>query len=193
LGLTYVDLYIIHSPFYGQILNISTTLSQAWSQMESLVDKGFTRFIGVSNYDIEHLNQFVPQARIKPLCNQIEFHPYLQQSELINFCQKNGILVSCFTSLAPLHLKTDGPINAVIDKFAKKYNRSAAQILFKWALQKGMTVATTSKQEARTKEYFELDNPNLFNLTEEEMKEIDEVGKTLNYRKWMLQKFPSKL
>jgi len=159
--------------------------------MESLVDQGLTRFIGVSNYRVEDFDQFLSQARIKPLCNQIEFHPYLQQPELINYCQKHGIWVSCYTSLAPLHLKTDGPVNAVIDKIAKKHHRSEAQILLKWVLQKGMIIITTSKQEARLKEFLELDNPNLFKLSDEEIKEINEVGKTVHFRKYWNTKFPN--
>jgi len=189
LGLSYLDLYLIHAPFFSDV-KCSHTLTQAWSQMESLVDQGLTRFIGVSNYRIEDFNQFLSQARIKPLCNQIEYHPYLQQPELISFCQKHGIWVTCYSSLAPLHLKTDGPVNAVINKIAKKHNRSEADILFKWVLQKGMIIISTSKQEARLKEYLALDNPNLFKLTDEESKEIDEVGKTVYYRKYWDDKFP---
>jgi diketogulonate reductase-like aldo/keto reductase len=189
LGLSYVDLYLIHVPFFD-MARCSLSLTEAWAQMESLVDQGLTRFIGVSNYRIEDFEAFLPKARIKPLCNQIEYHPYLQQPALFEYCQKHRICISSYASLAPLNYKKDGPINSVLEKITEKYSRSPAQILLTWVLQKGGIVITTSKQEARLKETFQLiENKDLFKLTEEESKEIEEVGKTIHFRKNFASKF----
>jgi diketogulonate reductase-like aldo/keto reductase len=191
LGLTYVDLYMIHSPFLYKV-NCKASLSQVWSQMETLVDQGLTKFIGVSNYRIKDFEEFLPHARIKPICNEIEYNPYLQQSDLIDYCKHRGIIVTAFAALTPLHNKTGGPVNSIVEKIAAKYQKSLAQILLKWVLQKGIIVITTSKQEARLREYLELEqNERSFQLTNEEMKEIDEVGNTVKYRKYWENDFKS--
>jgi len=187
LGLTYVDLYLIHSPFFS-VANCKATISEVWSQLEALVDQGLTKNIGVSNFRIKDFEEFVPNARIKPLCNQIEYHPYLQQPELIQYCKNHGIYVSAYSPLTPLHSKKDGPVNAVVEKIAEKYKKSMAQILLQWVLQKGIIIISTSSQEARLRECLELENGEL-KLTLEEVKEIDEVGSTVYSRKYWANYF----
>jgi len=184
LGLAYLDLYLVHAPFFEKA-KCNLTQPEVWSQMESLVDKGLTRYIGVSNYRIRDFEEILPHARINPICNQIEYHPYLQQHDLIQYCQNHGIIVTAYSPLTPLHNKPDGPVNPFVEKIAAKYQRSPAQILLQWALQKGIYVITTSKQEARMKEYVELDlSDRGLQLTHEEIKEIDHVGKTIQFRKY---------
>jgi len=180
LGLTYIDLYLLHSPFFKE------PISQVWSQMESLVELGLTKKIGVSNYRIRDLKELLPIAKIKPAVNQIEYHPYLQQPELVNYCQSNGIVVHSYSSLAPLHLKTDGPVNAVVERLSKKYGKSQELIILKWVLQKGIVVVTTTSKEERMKDLMSLIAPDWV-LSKEDCQEIDEVGQTVNFRKYWTQ------
>jgi len=175
IGTTYLDLYLIHSPFY-----LSKSLSSTWSQMESLVDAGLTHYIGVSNYRIEDFQSFLPSARIKPVCNQIEFHPYLQQPELIEFCEKERILVCGYSPLVPLR-KKDGPLNPVIQELALNYKKTGPQILIQWVKQKGMLVITTSREENRLREVLELEDKG-WELTKEDMIKIDSVGRLVKER-----------
>jgi diketogulonate reductase-like aldo/keto reductase len=192
LQISSLDLYLIHAPFFSKA-NYSGSLKDAWTQMESVVNEGLTRHIGVSNYRIEDFEEFLPSAKIKPVCNQIEFNPYLQQPELQEYCKKHGIKITCYSPLAPLHLKTDGPVNPVIEKIASKYGKTNARILLKWVLQKGHLAITTSRQEDRLKEFLSVETTDKdLVLTEEEMKEIDEVGSKIKFRKYWQEEFGDK-
>jgi diketogulonate reductase-like aldo/keto reductase len=154
--------------------------------MESLVHDGLTRHIGVSNFRVEDFEKFVPSAKIKPLCNQIEFNPYLQQPKLQEYCKNHGIGIACYSPLAPLNLKTDGPVNTVIDKIAAKHGKTSAQVLLKWTIQKGYLAVTTSRQEERLKEFLGVLDNN-FVLTDEERKEIEDVGSRIRFRKYWVE------
>jgi diketogulonate reductase-like aldo/keto reductase len=190
LQIPYIDLYLIHAPFFSKIQDCKATLSEVWAQFESLVDQGLTRYIGVSNFRIKDFEEILHHARIKPICNQIEYNPYLQQPELIQYCKNQGIFVSAYSPLAPLNSKPDGPIPPVVEKIAIKYLRSPAQILLQWVLQKGVLVITTSRNEVRLREYLELEmNERAFRMSDEDVKEIDEVGKTVELRKYWIPEF----
>jgi len=179
LGISYLDLYLIHAPSFSKV-NCKATKSEVWSKMETLVDQGLTKFIGVSNYRVRDFKEFLPHARIKPLCNQIPYNPYISQnqSKLIQYCHQQNISVYSFSSLMPLRKRNDGPLYSIVDKMAEKYQRSMAQILLQWVLQKGIIIiVTTSRQEARLRDYLELTkNEREFRLSTEEIKEIDEAG-----------------
>ena len=169
LGLKYLDLYLIHTPFAFQpgdeqdprdqngniIYDKGVTLLDTWRAMESLVDHGKCRAIGLSDIG---LNEFLPiyeSARIKPAAVQIEAHPYLPETELLKFCKEKGIV---FLAFAPLgHGMRPGPLDdPVILAIAARVKKTTAQVLLAWAVQRGTAVLTTPKSLARARENFDI-------------------------------------
>jgi len=179
LRMEYVDLYLIHIPF-------GADLKQAWLEMEKTVTQGKARLIGVSNFRVQDLEEILSIASIKPVVNQIEYHPYLQQDEIVNFSHKHGILIESYTPLAPVTLAKGGPVDAVVEEIARKYNKTPGQILWKWNLQKGNVIISTSSKEERLKELLDLFS---FQLEEDEVKKISEEGKKFHFRKYWTQYF----
>jgi len=179
LQLDYVDLYLIHSPF-------GVDLKHAWGEMEKTVQQGKAKLIGVSNFRVQDLEVILSIANIKPVVNQIEYHPYLQQDEISNFSRKNGIVVASYTPLASLTHAKGGPVDDVVQSIAEKHKKTSAQVLWKWNLQKGNVLISTSAKEERLKEQLDLFS---FQLEEDEVKRIDEAGKKLHYRKYWTKQF----
>eukprot|EP01122_Echinamoeba_exundans_P012526 TRINITY_DN5253_c0_g1_i1.p1 TRINITY_DN5253_c0_g1~~TRINITY_DN5253_c0_g1_i1.p1 ORF type:complete len:286 (-),score=63.97 TRINITY_DN5253_c0_g1_i1:56-913(-) len=191
LGLTYVDLFYIHSPFFSNY-KYEGSLSDAWAAMEQLVDAGLTKQIAVSNYSVDNLKEFVPNARIKPVLNQVEYHPYLQQPELAQYCKEHGIGLASYGGLIPLSTKTDGPVNAVVNALAAKYGVSDSAILVKWNLSKCQVTVTTSSKEERLKQLLELEkNASAVPLTAEDLQAIDTAGAQLHHRQFWTKNFPN--
>ncbi|KAK9693456.1 hypothetical protein K7432_013911 [Basidiobolus ranarum] len=184
LKLDYIDLYLIHSPLFNKESH-GISLEEAWKEMENLVDQGLARAIGVSNFQIKDLDVLLPSARIKPVVNQIEFHPYLQSRELIAYTKKHGILTEAYGGLVPIVFKPGGPVDAVVDEIAKKYSKVASQVLLRWSVQKGNMVVTTSTKPHRLTEFLQLDT---FKLTDEEVERIDATGNELEFRQFLPRK-----
>ena len=175
LGLEYLDLYLIHWPVVlrpdvpfpkdaSDFLSLDEVpLSKTWAAMESLVDKGLCRSIGVSNFSVKKLQALISQARIQPVINQIELHPYLQQAEMLNFCQRAGVALTAYSPLGskdrPERLrKEDDPIlldDQTVAAIAHKHRVTAAQILIAWAIARGTSVIPKSVNPARLKQNFE--------------------------------------
>lgn len=168
----YVDLYLIHAPFFNTATH-GIELPAAWAHLEKLVDCGLTRAIGVSNFSIPQLTSLLSIARIKPVYNQIEFNPYCNDSELIKFCQDNGILVAAYSPLASLNKFPGGSVDACVKRIAGVKGKSEAQVLLKWVLQQGVVAVTTSGKVERLREYTEMEG---WELTKEEMEEITREG-----------------
>ncbi|GAX72958.1 hypothetical protein CEUSTIGMA_g413.t1 [Chlamydomonas eustigma] len=194
VGISYLDLLLIHAPF----LPPGTSVSQAWSEMEALVDAGVVTSIGVSNFRVEDLKDLLSYARIKPVVNQVEFHPYLQQPELHQFCKAHGIVMCGYSGLISLNKKVGGPVDTVVEVIAKERGLSPAQVLILWGIQKEVVVITTSSQEQRLREYLAaaaaagsgdaaVGRVNL--LSEEEMQSIDEAGSQLHFRQYWQEQF----
>jgi alcohol dehydrogenase (NADP+) len=169
LGLDYLDLYLIHTPFAFQpgdeqdprdengdvIYDKGVTLLDTWRAMEELVDHGRSRAIGLSDITLNELRPLYESARIKPAVVQVEAHPYLPETELLEFCKENGIV---FLAFAPLgHGIRPGPIeDPVISGIAARTGRTPAQVLLAWAVQRGGAVLTTPKSAARARENFDI-------------------------------------
>jgi diketogulonate reductase-like aldo/keto reductase len=186
LQLDYIDLYLIHTPFAFQpgdeqdprdengkvIYDENVTLLDTWQALESLVDEGRCKAIGLSDVSLEKTKEIFEPARIKPAVVHVESHPYLPQWDLVEFCQQNGIVFQAFAALGhssePRLL--DDPI---ITSIAKRVNKTPAQVLLAWAIQRGTALLTTSKTPSRIKENFEIST-----LPEDAMKEISEGIKT---------------
>ncbi|QNU30593.1 aldo/keto reductase [Geobacillus sp. 47C-IIb] len=166
LGLEYLDLYLIHWPVEGKYKG-------AWRALETLYKEGRVKAIGVSNFQIHHLEDLMKDAEIKPMVNQVEYHPRLTQKELQLFCQEHGIQLEAWSPLMQGQLLN----NEVLQEIANKYNKSVAQVILRWDLQNG--VVTIPKT---TKEHRIVENASVFDfeLTEEDMKKID--GLNQNHR-----------
>ncbi|MGG0717438.1 aldo/keto reductase [Robertmurraya massiliosenegalensis] len=163
LGLDYLDLYLVHWPVEGKY-------KDAWRALETLYKDGKVKAIGVSNFQVHHLEDLMKDAEIKPMINQVEYHPYLTQEEVQNFCQKHGIQLEAWSPLMQGQL-LDHPVLAAI---GKKYNKSIAQIILRWDLQNGVVTIPKS-----TKEHRIVENANIFDfeLTTEEMTTMNELNR----------------
>lgn len=148
--------------------------------MEQLVKEGKIKSIGVSNYTIKHLDELLSSCSIKPTVNQVEFHPFLYQEELLNYCKSKSIVLQGYSSLGSgkgvqevLSHPTLQEIAATKDPYDIK-PVTPAQIVLKWSLQLGVPVIPKTSNVNRLKENFDL---NSFKLTEEEMNKINGINK----------------
>ena len=164
LGMDYLDLYLIHWPATKgdwQELNRDT-----WRALEELYETGKVRAIGVSNFLVKHLEPLMADAKVKPMVDQIEFHPGYMQKETLDYCQKNGVQVEAWSPLARGRVFGEG----VLFSIAKAHGKSVAQVCLRWCLQNGVVPLPKSVTPERIKENAELFD---FELTAEEMEKIN--------------------
>jgi diketogulonate reductase-like aldo/keto reductase len=167
-GLEYIDLYLLHGPYPGKKERL-----EAWRALEDGVEAGLLKSIGVSNYGERHLKElFERQPKIKPCVNQIDLHPFMQRSDLVRFCQVHDIVLEAWGPLARAEKWQD----PTLKRLASEYNRSAAQILLRWSLQKGFVPLPKSTHAERIKANTEIWD---FELSEASMKELDSLEEYL--------------
>jgi diketogulonate reductase-like aldo/keto reductase len=169
LGLDYIDLYLIHTPFAFKpgddqdprdesgavIYDKETTLLETWHALEGIVDAGLCKAIGLSDCKLPTLQSVYESARIKPALVQLESHPYNPEWQILEYCNQNGIVMQAFAPLG--HSLTPSLLeDSVVANIAKDVNKTAAQVLLAWALQRGTAVLTTSKTENRINENFDV-------------------------------------
>ncbi|RWR92274.1 NADP-dependent D-sorbitol-6-phosphate dehydrogenase-like protein [Cinnamomum micranthum f. kanehirae] len=197
LQLEYLDLYLVHFPIATKhtgvgttasaldddgVLDIDTTISleTTWHAMEDLVSKGLVRSIGISNYDIFLTRDCLAYSKVKPAVNQIETHPYFQREPLVKFCQKHGICVTAHTPIGGAAANTEwfGSVSCLDDPvlkgLAKKYNKSVAQIVLRWGIQRNTVVIPKTSKIERLKENFQVFD---FELSKEDMDLIKSVDR----------------
>lgn len=137
LGLDYLDLYLVHWPVAGRY-------KETWRAMERLYQEKRVRSIGVSNFLQHHLKDLLSDAQVVPMVNQMEFHPYVVQQELLDFCNKNTIQYEAWSPFMQgkiFNLKE-------IRELARKYQKSVAQLTLRWNLQKGViTIPKSAKRD----------------------------------------------
>lgn len=184
LKLDYVDLYLIHSPFWAKT---PEDLQRAWAEMEAIKASGRAKSIGVSNYLQEHLETVLQTAKVPPAVNQIEYHPYLQHGDLVVFCKSKGIAIESYGALTAITRAPGGPVDPIYQALAKKYGVSEAEIALRWCLDQGIVTITTSGNEHRL-QMFLSDLPS-FKLTPKEVKDIAEAGQQKHYRAFWTDKF----
>ncbi len=197
--LDYFDLYLVHFPISLTYVPIDqryppgwfhdpknpdagmsfdpVPIIETWRAMEELVDQGLVRHIGVSNFGCSLLRDLLAQARIRPAVLQIESHPYLVQSKLVRYCEQESIAVTAFSPLGagsyiPLGMATNE--QSVLNEprvlgLAKKHDRTPAQIVLRWGVQRGTAVIPKTSRPERLKENLAIYD---FELSEEEMKQI---------------------
>ncbi|WP_340005650.1 aldo/keto reductase [Paenibacillus sp. FSL K6-0276] len=162
LGLEYLDLYLIHWPVKGKY-------KETWRALETLYKEGRVKAIGVSNFQIHHLEDVMKDAEIKPMVNQVELHPYLSQQELLSFCKEHGIQLEAWSPLMQGQLLGQ----PVLKQIAAKYGKSVAQVIVRWDLQRGIITIPKSTKEHRIIENVAVFD---FQLTEEDMTLINALN-----------------
>jgi len=159
LGLEQLDLYLIHWPVEGKF-------KEAWRALETLYREGRVRAIGVSNFHVHHLEELLKDAEIKPMVNQVEYHPRLAQKELRRFCGEHGIQLEAWSPLMQGQLLDDPTLKDI----AAKHGKSVPQVILRWDLQNGVVTIPKSTKEHRIAENAAIFD---FALTEDDMARID--------------------
>jgi len=170
LGLSYVDLYLVHSPRLA-VPDIPT----CWAQMEKVKGDGLAKSIGVSNFRVEHLEILLASAKVKPAVNQILLHPYVyqQQKPILEYAAKNGIIIEAYSALIPITKSPGGPLDKPLDELSAKFGATPEQILLAWTKAKGAVVVTTSSKRTRLQGYLAAGD---IVLSSEDIAAIDAAG-----------------
>ena len=166
MGLPYLDLYLIHWP-------VEELRKDSWRALETIYREGKCRAIGVSNYQISHLEELLQHAEIVPAVNQVEFSPFLYQRDLLEFCRSNQIQLESYSPLTR-GKKFDHP---VLQKIAGKHQKTPAQILIRWNLEHDIVVIPKSSNPQRITENARVFD---FELDTEDMALLDDLDQ--NYR-----------
>jgi methylglyoxal/glyoxal reductase len=164
LGTEYIDLYPIHWP-------VSSKKKETWRALETLYKEGLCKAIGVSNYKIEHLTELFDYAKIMPALNQVEFNVYLYRKDLLEFCSKNNIQLEAWSPIVKGQKNNDPKLITI----AKKYNKTAVQILLRWCMQHRVLVIPKSSRKERI-----IENSNIFDfkISDEDMNSLDSFSET---------------
>ncbi|GEL09142.1 aldo/keto reductase [Salisediminibacterium halotolerans] len=164
LGLDYVDLYLIHwpTPEYDDYVD-------TYKAMEKLYQDGKTKAIGVCNFDIDHIQRLLDECTVTPAVNQVECHPYLQQTELKQFLDQHNIYLEAWS---PLMQGKEVLQNETIQTIAKAHNKTPAQVIIRWHLERNSIVIPKSVTPKRIEENFDVFD---FSLSESEIAEINQL------------------
>ena len=161
LQMDYVDLYLVHWP-------VKATYKDTWRAFEKLYEDGKVRAIGVSNFLRHHLEDLMADAKVAPMVNQVEFHPFLLQKELLDFDREHNIQHEAWSPLTRARFLD----NEVIQDLARKHKRAPAQILLRWDLQHGVVTLPRSTNRERIRENSEVFD---FELSAEDMRRLDSL------------------
>ncbi|CAD5897417.1 promiscuous aldo/keto reductase [Carnobacterium maltaromaticum] len=162
LGLDYLDLYLIHWPVAGKFI-------PTWKKMEELYQDGKIRSIGVSNFQIHHLEELFAETSIKPVINQVEYHPKLTQLELQNYLKQHNIQMEAWSPL----MNGEILMNPVVLAIAERHGKTAAQVILRWDLQNGVITIPKSTNEQRLAQNKDIVD---FNLSEQDMHQIQQLN-----------------
>lgn len=164
LGLEYVDLYLIHWPLpFGN--------TRIWHELEALREQGLAREIGVSNFGAERLEKLFGRAQQPPAVNQVQFSPFRYRRRLLDFCRERGIVLEAYSPLA----HGSGPRDPAVTALAGRIGRTPAQVLLRWAIQRGTVVIPKSSSRERI-----VSNAQVFDfeLGDEDMRLLDALDRT---------------
>lgn len=161
LDLDYVDLYLLHWPFFGW--------KRAWKTLEEIHSSGKAKAIGVSNFSIEQLKDLKKLSGVVPMVNQIETSPFLYRKKLIDYCQSEGILVEAYSPLTRGKKLQD----MTVVNLAKQYKKTPAQIMIRWSLQHGLVVLPKSANKDRIKSNLDVYD---FEIEPKDMRKIDSLN-----------------
>ncbi|KAI9748315.1 MAG: NAD(P)H-dependent D-xylose reductase (XR) [Chaenotheca gracillima] len=206
-GVDYFDLYIVHFPIALEYVDPATryppgwnydgksevrtskaTISETWKAMETLVDGGMAKSIGISNFQGSLIIDLLRSARIRPAALQIEHHPYLVQEPLTELAKREGMAVTAYSSFGPqsfleLDMKKaqDTPLlfeNPTIKKISSAHGKTPAQVLLRWATQRGICVIPKSNNPDRLKQNLDVTS---FDLKSSEIAEISALNRNLRF------------
>jgi diketogulonate reductase-like aldo/keto reductase len=183
LRTSYLDMVLIHWPgVKGLKLEDPRNLElrrETYLALEKMYEEGFLKFIGVSNYTLKHLEELFTYCSIKPHLNQVEFHPLLNQTELIEFCNQHSIIFQAYSSLGTSDQNLSNQLvnNQLIIDLAEKYSKNVAQILLKWAVQQNISVIPKSTKYENLKANI---NIFYFNLSQDDMLKINSLNQNLH-------------
>ena len=163
LDLDYIDLILLHFPYNDYI--------GAYKDLEKAYEQGKVKSIGISNFENQKLEELCDMAKIKPVLNQVELHPYFQQNELRTRMEKYNTKIEAWAPLG--HALTKVFDEELIKKLAEKYKKTPAQIVLRWHIQRGNIIIPKSQKPERMKENFEIFD---FEMNKEEIKAIDELN-----------------
>lgn len=163
LDLEYIDLFLIHWPVKGKF-------KDTWRALEKLYHEGKVRAIGVCNFKVHHLEDLLSSCEVKPVINQVEYHPRLTQKDVLQFCKENDIQLEAWAPLMRGKI-LDHP---VITELAEKYGKTPAQIVLRWDLEHEVVTIPKSVKEHRIIENADVFD---FSLTSEEVEKIDHLNK----------------
>lgn len=153
--------------------------------MEAIQAAGLAKSIGVSNFLPDHLAAILKTAKVKPACNQIEFHPYLQHEKLLEFHKQHDIATVAYAPLTAATKAKGGPTDEYVEALAKKYAVSESEIYLRWCIDQDIVPVTTSSKEQRLSDYL---RALTFKLTPKEVKDINELGQKKHYRGFWAKK-----
>jgi diketogulonate reductase-like aldo/keto reductase len=162
LGLDYIDLYLIHWPVTGKRI-------ETWKVFEKLLETGKVKSIGVSNFTIPQLKELMKNSKIVPATNQVEFSPWLYQKELLDFCNKNKMVLEAYSPLTRGRMLGDEKLG----KIAKKYNKSPAQTIIRWCLQHNVVLLPKSTDPVRIRENADVFD---FEISDSDMRTLDSMS-----------------
>ncbi|KAF6211729.1 hypothetical protein GE061_012244 [Apolygus lucorum] len=213
LQLDYVDLFLAHSPVGLQyidqgfptapngdvLVDLSTDIVANWKTMETMVDKGKAKAIGLSNFNQSQVKRILDAARIKPANNQVELYVYLQQPELVKFCKENGVTIVAYGPIGSPNLKnfqakrpgTEEMVyqypmeDDTVVTVAQKHNKTPAQVLLRFLIQYGVAVIPKSSNPKRVQENFNIFDFELSRDEYEQLKALDkgEAGRQFGARR----------
>ena len=193
LGLDYIDLYLEHWPQffdYGENdkkINM-VPMHKIWPLMENLVEKGYTKYIGVSNYNVQSLLNLLSFCKIKPLVNEIEFHPYLYQKKLVEFCRRENIILFGYNPLVRGCYSADTADEEhrnllgekLIIDLSKKYNKTVGQIVLNWSVSREVIPIPMTSNPHRMIENLKSTD---FTMYKEDLEKIDNLNRNQRYGK----------
>ena len=165
LGLDYLDLYLVHWPGTNEAI-----MSDTWKGMEDLYKDNKVKNIGVSNFNPDHFEALLAQVSIKPVINQVEFHPYFTQEKLRKYLEAQNIYMESWSPFMNAQILNDETLNEI----GKEVNKSAAQVIIKWNMQHNVVVIPKSVTSSRIEENIDVFD---FELSAEQMKRIDDLNK----------------
>ncbi|MBX4201557.1 aldo/keto reductase [Candidatus Saccharibacteria bacterium] len=170
LGLDYVDLYLIHWPGHDPKLR-----QEAWKALCEIQRQGGAKSIGVSNYQINHLEQMASYSDTPPSVNQVEFHPFIygEQKDLLEYCAQSAIALEAYSPLARGRLN-----DPKLSEIGTAYGKTASQVMLRWALQNDTIPLPRSSQATHIKENFEIFDFELSREHLEEINNINQAGRT---------------
>ena len=163
LGVDHLDLYIIHWPEGGP--------TWAWPGMQRAHELGLARSIGVSNFAAADLQSLLPTATVAPVVNQVQFSPYEYRRALLEACEQNGVALEAYSPLGRgRHLRSE-----TADRIARRHDRTPAQVLLRWCIQRGVPLIPKSSRRDRIRENGQIFD---FTLSDEDMAELDSLDRT---------------